>query len=281
MYPHIWIPKPGLILPPPVRKRTAYRMSGLSGLSGISGVSAVFGGAAGGGGGSGPDATAPTAFYRLEDVTDSGPNTLNMTNNNTVTFVAGKVGNCGNFVSTSFQRLSHVNNALYQSGTGIAISIVAWVNLGTGTTDPMTIVAKWGGNNEYLFYVNSNYQSFAMNVSDGVHQAGAQRTGTTFSVGTWYFMACKYDPSLPVGSNIGVSLNGEAFTFPAQSGTNVSDIVATTQPFEIGGSNDFPFMRGKIDALGFWKNYALTNTEVASLYNGGTGAEYYSGAWHG
>lgn len=62
---------------------------------------------------SGPVITAPTAFWRMDDANDSAGST-NLTNNNAVTFVSGKVGNAANFNNLSSQTLSHVNDAVFQ-----------------------------------------------------------------------------------------------------------------------------------------------------------------------
>ena len=39
-------------------------------------------------------------YYRLENVNDSGPNGLTLTNNNSVTFTAGRFGNGANYGTT-------------------------------------------------------------------------------------------------------------------------------------------------------------------------------------
>src|SRR3990167_1102810 len=72
------------------------------------------------------------ACYDLDDATDSSENGYTLTNNNSVTFVSGLVGNAGDFVLTSSQYLSRADNADL-SVTG-DYSVSAWVNLDNVST---------------------------------------------------------------------------------------------------------------------------------------------------
>ena len=52
------------------------------------------------------DETSLRAYYKLENANDSGPNSNNLTNSNTVTFVSGGVfSKYANFVAASSQTL--------------------------------------------------------------------------------------------------------------------------------------------------------------------------------
>src|SRR5438876_10841799 len=68
-----------------------------------------------------------TVYYALSNTSDATGGGLTLTNHNTVTFSAGKVGNAANFVAASSQYLSRADSAAFQMGTG-DFSVAAWVN---------------------------------------------------------------------------------------------------------------------------------------------------------
>src|SRR5258707_3102502 len=65
-------------------------------------------------------------YYKLENLNDSSGNAAPLTNHGTVTFVAGKVGNCAHIVSASSQWLSRATGISNQFGTG-DFSFAYWV----------------------------------------------------------------------------------------------------------------------------------------------------------
>src|SRR6266550_1023978 len=75
------------------------------------------------------------AYYKLEGLTDSSGNGLDLTDHGTVTFVAGKVNNAANFATPVTQYLSHSLDAHYAPGTG-DYTVSFWFN----TSDRKSVV---------------------------------------------------------------------------------------------------------------------------------------------
>ena len=212
------------------------------------------------------------SFWKLDNVNDSvGSNTL--TNNSSVTFEAGKVGNAARFTrsGTTSNFLSHADNADLSTGD-IDFTLCAWVKLATkpGAGYAPYFFSKndgTAGNAEYsLAYVVSS-DNFQFYTGDGVSQTGVSSVAGV-STGTWYFLVAGHDS---VNNRIYISVNGgTAVTMPF-TGT----IPSTTTAFGIGGRGDVGYdgLDGWMDAVGFWKRL-LTAEEISELYNAGNGIEW-------
>src|SRR5439155_23130905 len=74
-----------------------------------------------------------TVYYALSDTSDATGGGLTLTNHNTVTFSAGKVGNAANFVSASSQYLSQADSAAFQMGASTDFTGAAWTKSGSGS----------------------------------------------------------------------------------------------------------------------------------------------------
>jgi len=234
--------------------------------------------------------TAPTAFYRMDDVTDSSGNGLNLTNNGSMTFGAGKIGNCAQFGNSASKWLEIADNPLFRGGTGVSISFCGWLfwNSSPTTGWRMFNASDATNNNYYLtgsgvsagqpvvlswrcFDTNTNFNNVSV----------SSVAGSEIPTGSWHFLAVTFDTSLATSNNMGVSVNGVSLTFPA-TGNTVAAIhnVAAAVAFGARAGGALAGINAQMDACGFWQGHALTDAEVAALYNSGTGREYYSGAWH-
>lgn len=220
-----------------------------------------------------PAITAPTAFYRLEDKTDSGPSGFTLSDYSTATFGAGKIGNCCNNFDTS-HGLFRSDSLPFRPGSG-AFSMWGWANATfLGSTRFFPIVAKWtyGGNREFAFGYDAGIfggtgWGFAVSNTGSSNDAVAHTS--TASTGTWYFVAAWYDLT-----HINISVNAGA---PVQAAFS-SSIFNGGNDWAVGRTMDD--WRGSLDAVAWWKGYAITTTEVTAGYASGNGTEYYSSAWH-
>lgn len=192
------------------------------------------------------------AFYKLSDTSDSSGNSNTLTNNNGVTFSAGKIGNAAVFDGTNDFSISSPIPATYP------LTVSAWIN-------PTYIESGW--------VFESNY--FLLGVGDA----------SFFGVGEGpaIFAAANYNPSYAAGS---IQLNGWSFVTavwdnPGETRLYVNGQLVDTKAL---GSNEggtvnalgigngrFPLV-GKLDGVGIW-NRALTQSEVTELYNAGNGLE--------
>jgi hypothetical protein len=209
------------------------------------------------------------AYYPLENLNDVSGNGLTLTNNNAVTFTAGKVVNAANFVAASHQWLSHADDALFRMGD-IDFTIAAWVNLASKGANTGQIAGKrFTGNLEYYLRWNVSSDRFNLEVSpDGANPSHIE--ATTFgspSLSTWYFVVAFHDS---VNNLLGISVNnGTVDTTPYSTG-----VFAGTALFGIGCWTDFPntseFWDGLIDEVAIYKRL-LAPSEQTALYNNGFG----------
>jgi hypothetical protein len=226
-----------------------------------------------GGGGSASGLTAPSAFWRLEDANDS-VGSLNLTNVNTVTFGAGKLGNAGHFAAASSQQLKIADNATLSMGD-IDFSGALWVYFTTvATTNVYPLLYKWAAADfEYGLKVRPDTGAISFEVSTNGSNTFAATDTQTFAAATWYMLAFGHDS---VNDTLNVSFNGGAWV-PALHSFGVRD---GTSDFQLGAFQAASYHDGRLDAVGIWRGHFLSNTELSTLYNGSAGREYYSAAWH-
>jgi hypothetical protein len=212
--------------------------------------------------------TSLISHWKLSDLTDEvGGNTL--TNNNVVTFVAGKVGNAANFVAASSQFLSKADNAALSTGD-IDFTFSAWVKFTTlGTNNPQ-IIAKDSdaSNRDYNldFYHVPNAFRFYINGGSVIIQS----TKTDLTTGVWYFVVAWHDS---VANTINIQVNNGTIDSAATANTAPSDSAAT---FCIGARTYATFegyFDGLVDEVSFRKR-TLTAAERSVLYNSGNGLAY-------
>lgn len=213
------------------------------------------------------------SFWSLDDVTDShGSNDL--TNNNSVTFVTGKVGNAGNF-NGSNQYLSITDGA--QTGLDLTSSLTvnSWIYLDTapsaGKADIINKVSfgdsQWlvaaqensGDKGLLVLYENTqNNENFPVSISD-------------WTASTWIMYTHTFNASTKEAE---VFINGtSAGTVTNSNWTETRNGTATTFIGAYGVGFDAGYFDGKIDELGVWSR-VLTDDEIVELYNSGSGLAY-------
>ena len=189
------------------------------------------------------------AFYKLSDLTDSSGNNRTLTNNGNVSFASGKIGNAAVFDGSNYLDVSMAS--LPQGSQDRTISL--WFNSSkTGSQVPL----YYGNASEgelVLFYIDQN-TVIVSPYGDGL------ASSEQLSDGNWHHILFEtnnqtwllyIDGVLKDSQYRSTSTNGTALTIGSGSDGNVE---------------------GQIDAVGIW-NRALSNAEVAELYNNGTGLE--------
>lgn len=207
-------------------------------------------------------------FYWTGDNLVDSVGGLTLTNNNGVTFVTGKVGNGGQFVSASSRSLSIADNATLSMGD-IDFTIAAWVQLASKPATFPGAVSKYGTSpqREYFIGYRSDLDRFYFEVG---HSGGSTRTVNADnlgapSLGTWYLLIATHDS---VANTISIQgNNGTADTVAHTQGTNDS-----TAPFQIGARST-AYWNGLVDEVGIWKR-VLTAGERTTLYAGGAGVSH-------
>jgi hypothetical protein len=209
------------------------------------------------------------AYWKMENVNDAfGSRTL--TNNNTVTFVSGKVNNAGSFNGSNY--LSRASDSGLQITGAMTIGFWVYLNNLTGT---QVVVAKSNGNisnYEYEISVGSSGQ-LAFTSSNPVNYFNAYTANSVISASTWYYVICRR-----TGNTIGVDtvdfrVNGTNYTTSVGSGS-IALVGTSTTDFTIGKRGGTPlYLDGKIDELAIWTR-VLSDSEFDTLYNSGSGMTY-------
>ena len=185
------------------------------------------------------------AFYKLSDLSDSSGNNRTLTNNGNVSFASGKIGNAAVFDGSNY--LSKADFSV----TDFSVSF--WCKIPT-LQDANPLVD---------FYPKLGLETDSI---------GRISTGDFSSFNTW--------------SDAGVILANEWHHIVATIvGTTatlyVNNVLITSDVNEAYGNSNsrlaIPVMgfqgnERQIDAVGIW-NRALSDAEVAELYNNGTGLE--------
>jgi hypothetical protein len=212
------------------------------------------------------DLTNLVAWHDLENATDASGNGRDLTNNNTVTFTTGKVDNAGTFAKASSQWLSRAYEADLNISGG-DFTVAGWVNRSSGGTFQHVVGMGWDetlANNLYVITLRSDNNRFLLQWYNGGYQS-IELTTTTISNGTWYFFCLRRS-----GSTMSIGVNNGT---PATAAGTLQTITAGTFGIGRGGSGASAYLDGQVDSLGIWKGYALTDTEVTELYNGGNGVK--------
>lgn len=190
------------------------------------------------------------AFYKLDDTTDASGNGNDLTNNG-ATFSSGKIGNCAHTNGTYLSRSPW--------NIGQTFSISYWVNFASLNNYEYSIIQYQG----MCIYTKSDG---ALEFGDAASWA-AVTPGNIIQANTWHHCVL-------------VSNNGYGTLYV----DGVSQVSNNSNQLDLNNSGDRPFGIGtdgqsggnsvakQIDAVGIW-NRALTESEIAELYNSGSGLE--------
>ena len=194
------------------------------------------------------------AIYHLNDVNDSSGNSLTLTNNNTVTFVNGKFGNCAEFGA------SNTNKYLSRSAVGIDLggnaAISFWTLIETapnsGESQGFFWWASTTGTARVIYFIYSNISG----TKKLILSAGGTETQYTITLDINKWM--KFD--VVIGSTCYIYLNG-AFLFSGSRGTGISSFNFLNLGYSYSGN---PF-KGRLDEVILFNN-TLTEKNITQRY---------------
>jgi hypothetical protein len=207
------------------------------------------------------------AFYKLSDLSDSSGFNRTLTNNGNVSFASGKIGNAASFDGSNWLTFENISVS-FENG----ITFSAWVKI---TNDQVSENKLFGFNpvDGQSFYaaVLGNYgdgswigQPFA-DMGHGLANFALDENNTLrVQPNTWTFVTFACD-----NTNWSAWVNGDKVTFSTPATINPSSTTYINIGSGVAAENPF---NGQIDAVGIW-NRALSDAEVAELYNTGTGLE--------
>lgn len=212
--------------------------------------------------------TSLQAFWKLDEASGTrtdewGSNDL--ADNNTVTQVAGKIGNAAQFTAANSEYLSIVDNASLSMGD-FDFSFAGWVYLDSlGADRGLITKGSAGGSLEYHIQVlAANQLNFTVS-HNGTATTGITNTSVTLVVSTWYFVVAWHDS---VADTINLQVNNGTIA----SAAHTTGVFNGVSPLTLGSFGLANYWNGRMDAWGVWKK-ALSAGERTSLYNGGAGLE--------
>ena len=219
------------------------------------------------------------SYWKLDEtsgVAYDATSTNALTNNNTVTYGAGKISNAANYASASSQYHSIADAS--QTGLdlgGACFSLSLWFNLTTWNTNDFDAIVSKYDLHERSYRLSLTKEGGSFYLFDICDSTGENCTSSTksqtFSTGTWYHVVASFDAP---NKTVTIYHNGNSL---GSASTTYDGATADTSPFNLAANAYFGnYSNTKLDEVGIW-NRALSASEVAGLYNSGSGLEYSSG----
>jgi hypothetical protein len=215
------------------------------------------------------------AFYKLSDLSDSSGNNRTLTNNGNVSFAPGKIGNAAVFDGSNF-----LQSNVQQPSTAMTVSVWAKLN---NTNGPRFLIDSvtgnnWSGGGFGIDTDNGSVVSHVFHGGEGGEGVGLYTSSVdlTLSEGVWYHIVGTHDTSTGLGK---LYING-TLNNSVQHNRNDPFGGDMTNPVGFGSNADgtYGMLDGQLDAVGIW-NRALSDAEVAELYNNRAGGEVVDGVW--
>jgi len=206
-------------------------------------------------------------FWRLEETSgtryDLSTNKNNLTDNNTVGYAIGKIGNAADFEASNLEYLSITDAA--QTGLDITgeITISCWIKP-ESINSTYIIISKYkaGGMSYSLaqrYYGEIQNQIMFQLSSDGSTYTAAY-SSSKVSAGNWYHIAATLNQTT---DKMQVYFNGAA---DGSAISYTSNIYNSNTQFNIGVSGNMQYYYdGLIDEAIIW-NTCLTADEIADVY---------------
>lgn len=223
-------------------------------------------------------------YYKFENNVADSTGMLPTATGTLVDFVAGKIGNAVRFDAADNRvDIPDTNLLSFTSGSGndIPFSISTWVYITAVSATGNWFINKRttvSGGDEWQFIYLGGRVVFGK--FDRVSNAIVQAVGTPatpLTLNTWYHLTITDDGSKTV-SGMKIYINGVSQTLTNMSsgvytgmpnGTSITRMGQSAWSVTAGTQH-----QGYIDETGIWRNRVLTQSEVNSLYNSGTGITY-------
>jgi hypothetical protein len=197
------------------------------------------------------------AFWRLDNLTDSSGNGNTLTNNNSVVFVEGKIGNSAQFDGSNYLSLS-----THQFPTGNSNrTFSCWVK--TSQSNGLNLIFSYG-------IPETSNEAFGLGLLDGnagfFSQDNDFVTSSNISDNNWHHLVLTHS-----------SENGRTIYLDGTNIGNDSDSIntGTNSIFRIGTwtyAFESTSLTGLVDAIGVWDR-VISLEEINTIYNNGTGLE--------
>ncbi len=222
--------------------------------------------------------TSLVGHWRLGEVSGSRADCCNinhLSDNNTVTQAAGKLGSAAQFTAANSEYLQIASSSLLSMGNN-DFTIAFWVYLDTvPVSDGRTLFSKWqitGNLREYAVLcdwngVNTRFRFYVSSDGTATTTLPADTLGTP-SAGQWYFVVAWHDAT---ADTINIQVNNGTVDSTAHS----TGVFNGSEPLQFGTLGLFAsyYHDGRLDSASLWRR-VLTTGERTALYNSGSGLEY-------
>ena len=212
------------------------------------------------------------AFYKLSDLTDSSGNNRTLTNNGNVTFAPGKIGDAMS-PNSDYLYVENLSNLVFNGG----VTFSAWVK--PFSRGEMGIIGF--DSNQSLSVIDQQGQVYSDLGHGAFNGSFVSENTSSIALNEWSLVVARWNEATKEWS---VTVNDTKVTIsqPSLTVQNVSPTKIIVGGILRDGYLPDNFFDGQIDAVGIW-NRALSDAEVAELYNNGTGLELnppnYRGEW--
>lgn len=192
-------------------------------------------------------------FWKLADNTDASGNGLTLTETN-VTYAAGKLGNAASFSGSGSLALNP-----WSPSFGSEMTVAFWFKIVGGGYEYFLVSGGYADSSFYVVKTGSDVKTAVSGTGELYAGFGSADDGG------WHFCAVRR-----TGSSLRIWVDE---TYGEASGAY--DPISTPGRLRIGANWDGSYLRlyGMLDAVGLW-NRALTDSEIAQLYNSGDGLEF-------
>jgi hypothetical protein len=207
-----------------------------------------------------PPALPFTAFWPLSNTLDTVGNRA-LTNNNGVTFTAGKIGNAAHFVKANTQTLSGPIDSGIQWGAGQNWCISLWIKRTALVNEVFSQGLDGTSTGWYLQFSGNNQVQF-FQVQNGDFTFYVQTAVNVVNDNNWHHVLCWFDKT---DNKLRLRLDNGAVIVSA---TSRAMIASGSGNMSLGTS-----FGGDIDAVGIGK-FAPTTAQQDYLWNGGAGVDF-------
>lgn len=215
------------------------------------------------------------AYYKLEDVNDATGGGKTLTNNNSVTFSAGKIDNAVNpTTSGGAKYLYRTNTDMAFTGTA-SITLNCWAKY-TSDEGHLIVERRYSTGGDWINYLiysagsASKIKWYHTGTASTYNEWNTTATVNTLGAndGNWHMHTMVYTFGTSASFKYyldGVQKAGSWITRGGDQHTSNN-----SESFSIGGNPNGDTMNGSVDECGVW-NTIKTQAEITLLYNGGVG----------
>lgn len=206
--------------------------------------------------------TGLTHYWKADSNMNDGAGSSNGTDTNSPTYTSGKISNAFTCVASSSQYSSVSETGLL--GTSNTYTLNLWVKL-SSTSGNQSFLMNYSTPGNPLFYFSGGTITHS---KGGVVDLNYSWTADT----NWHMWTFVGD-----GSGMRTYLDGNST--PVASNANTSVLAAATSSVPFGGYKASGSMQagwyldGQLDEIGIWST-ALSTSDIATLYNSGSGITY-------